>query len=67
MNCEKTKTLAIVLFLLQITEEVGIKQEVFGGLSSFGRASDLHSEGEEFESPSLQFRTHILHECAGFK
>ena len=26
------------------------------GLSSVGRASDLHSEGKEFESPSLQFR-----------
>lgn len=25
------------------------------GLSSVGRASDLHSEGQEFESPSLQF------------
>lgn len=23
------------------------------GLSSVGRASDLHSEGQEFESPSL--------------
>lgn len=23
------------------------------GLSSVGRASDLHSEGEEFDSPSL--------------
>lgn len=26
-----------------------------GGLSSVGRASDLHSEGQEFESPSLHF------------
>ena len=24
------------------------------GFSSVGRASDLHSEGQEFESPSLQ-------------
>ena len=24
------------------------------GLSSVGRASDLHSEGQEFDSPSLQ-------------
>jgi hypothetical protein len=24
------------------------------GLSLVGRASDLHSEGQEFESPSLQ-------------
>ncbi len=24
------------------------------GLSSAGRASDLHSEGQEFDSPSLQ-------------
>ena len=27
----------------------------FGGFSSVGRASDLHSEGQEFESPSLHF------------
>ena len=26
----------------------------FRGFSSVGRASDLHSEGQEFESPSLQ-------------
>ncbi len=25
----------------------------YGGLSLVGRASDLHSEGQEFESPSL--------------
>ncbi len=25
----------------------------FGGFSSVGRASDLHSEGQEFESPNL--------------
>jgi hypothetical protein len=25
------------------------------GFSSVGRASDLHSEGQEFESPSLQY------------
>ncbi len=28
------------------------------GFSSVGRASDLHSEGQEFESPSLQ-RLHL--------
>ena len=27
----------------------------FRGFSSVGRASDLHSEGQEFESPNLQF------------
>lgn len=27
---------------------------MIGGFSSVGRASDLHSEGQEFESPSLQ-------------
>ena len=26
----------------------------FWGFSSVGRASDLHSEGQEFESPNLQ-------------
>lgn len=33
---------------------------IFWGLSSVGRASDLHSEGQEFDSPSLQ----ILFLCA---
>ncbi len=28
--------------------------EIVWGLSSVGRASDLHSEGQEFDSPSLQ-------------
>jgi hypothetical protein len=33
-------------------QEIGAWQR--RGFSSVGRASDLHSEGQEFESPSLQ-------------
>ena len=34
-------------------EPVAIARIHERGLSSVGRASDLHSEGQEFESPSL--------------
>ena len=30
------------------------------GLSSFGRAYDLHSEGKEFDSPSLHLPNAVI-------
>jgi hypothetical protein len=43
------------LFLLLNWDVLVNRRSIAWGLSSVGRASDLHSEGQEFESPSLHF------------
>ena len=42
------------LFLLSNPDLFPVEPKISWGLSSVGRASDLHSEGQEFESPNLQ-------------
>ena len=51
---------SMVTFLSQTTHCLFITVKTFWGFSSVGRASDLHSEGQEFEPPSLQFASAVI-------
>lgn len=54
LSCAVEASLRKELCYLTIRSQILVSLVYYRGFSSVGRASDLHSEGQEFESPSLQ-------------